>query len=142
MRHQKRTVKLNRNASHRRCMMANMLKALVEHERIETTVPKAKELRRHADRLITLAKKNTLASRRAARAKMMISFNPLSSKERRDVKKGNISSYNTDRKVIGKLFDELSSRFISREGGYTRIIRKENRLGDGCALCLIEYIQQ
>jgi large subunit ribosomal protein L17 len=57
MRHQKRTVKLNRNASHRRCMIANMLKALVEHERIETTVPKAKELRRHADRLITLAKK-------------------------------------------------------------------------------------
>ena len=141
MRHQKRTVKLNRNASHRRCMIANMLKALVEHERIETTVPKAKELRRHADRLITLAKKNTLASRRAAIAKMMIRFNPLSSKDRRDVKKGNISSYNTDRKVMGKLFDELSARFVSREGGYTRIIRKENRQGDGCVLCLIEYVQ-
>ena len=122
-------------------MIANMLKALVEHERIETTVPKAKELRRHADRLITLAKKNTLASRRAALAKMMISFNPLSSKERRDVKKGNTSSYNTDRKVMGKLFDELSARFVSREGGYTRIIRKENRQGDGSALCLIEYVQ-
>jgi large subunit ribosomal protein L17 len=141
MRHQKRTVKLNRNAPHRRCMMANMLKALVEHERIETTVPKAKELRRHADRLITLAKKNTLASRRAALAKMMISFNPLSSKDRRDVKKGDTSSYNTDRKVMGKLFDELSTRFVSREGGYTRIIRKENRQGDGCPLCLIEYVQ-
>ena len=66
MRHQKLTVKLNRDSSHRRALVANMLKALVEHGRIETTVPKAKELRRHADRLITLAKKNTLASRRAA----------------------------------------------------------------------------
>ena len=141
MRHQKRTVKFNRNASHRRCMVANMLKALVEHERIETTVPKAKELRRHADRLITLAKKNTLASRRAAIAKMMITFNALSSKDRRDAKKGNTSSYNSDRKVMGKLFDELSQRFVGREGGYTRIIRKENRQGDSCPLCLIEYIK-
>ncbi|NRA90433.1 MAG: 50S ribosomal protein L17 [Simkaniaceae bacterium] len=141
MRHQKRTVKLNRNSSHRRCMMANMLKSLIEHERIETTVPKAKELRRHADRLITLAKKNTLASRRAAIAKMMITFNALSSKERREVKGGNTSSYNTDRKVMGKLFDELSARFASRDGGYTRIIRKENRQGDSSPLCFIEYVQ-
>ena len=66
MRHQKRTVKLNRNSSHRRALIANMLKALVEHGRIETTPAKAKELRRHADRLITLAKKNTLASRHQA----------------------------------------------------------------------------
>lgn len=141
MRHQKRTVKLNRDSSHRRCMVANMLKALVEHGRIETTVAKAKELRRHADRLVTLAKKNTLASRRAALARMMISFNALSSKERREVKQGNTSSYNTDRKVMGKLFDELSQRFISRDGGYTRIIRKENRQGDSSPLCFIEYVQ-
>lgn len=141
MRHQKRTVKFNRNSSHRLCMMANMLKALVEHERIETTVPKAKELRRHADRLITLAKKNTLSSRRAALAKMMITFNALTSKERREAKKGNTASYNTDRKVMGKLFDELSQRFVGRDGGYTRIIRKENRQGDSCPLCLIEYVK-
>ena len=141
MRHQKRTVKLNRNASHRRALMANMLKALVEHGRIETTVPKAKELRRHADCLITLAKKNTLASRRAAIAKMMVNYNALSSKEVRFAKRGNTSSYNTDRKVVGKLFDELSHRYVSRDGGYTRIVRKENRQGDNSPLCIIEYIQ-
>ena len=140
MRHQKHVVKLNRNAPHRRCMIANMLKALVEHGRIETTVAKAKELRRHADRLITLAKKNTLATRRAAISKLMINYNPLSSKEVREAKKGNTSSYNTDRKVMGKLFDELSQRYVSRDGGYTRIIRKENRLGDSSPLCIIEYV--
>lgn len=140
MRHQKRTVKLNRNASHRRCMIANMLKSLVEHGKIETTVPKAKELRRHADRLITLAKKNTLASRRTAISRLMINFNSLTSKEAREVKQGNYSSYNTDRKVIGKLFDELSQRYIERDGGYTRIVRKENRRGDNSLLCIIEYI--
>jgi large subunit ribosomal protein L17 len=141
MRHQKRTVKLNKNSSHRRCMIANMLKSLIEHGRIETTVPKAKELRRHADRLITLAKKNTLASRRVAIAKLMINFNHLSSKEVRKAKKGNQSSYNTDRRVIGKLFDELSQRYVARDGGYTRIVRKENRQGDSSPLCIIEYVQ-
>ena len=141
MRHQKRTVKLNRNGSHRRCMIANMLKALVEHGRIETTVAKAKALRPHADRLITMAKKNTLATRRAAISKMMITYNTLTSKEAREVKKGNTASYNTDRKVMGKLFDELSQRYIARDGGYTRIVRKENRQGDSCPLCIIEYIQ-
>lgn len=141
MRHQKRTVKLNRNSSHRRCMIANMLKSLVEHGRIETTVPKAKELRRHADRLITLAKKNTLASRRRAIAKMMISFNSLTSKEVRAAKQGDHSSYNHDRRVVGKLFDELSQRYVSRDGGYTRIIRTQNRQGDGSQRCLIEFVQ-
>ena len=141
MRHRKRTVKLGRNASHRRCLMANMLKDLVAHGKIETTVAKAKELRRHADRLITLAKKNTLASRRAAIAKLMVNYNSLTSKETRAAKKGDLSSYNTDRKVMGKLFNELSQRFLERDGGYTRIIRKENRKGDSCPLCIIEYVQ-
>lgn len=140
MRHQKRTVKLNRNSSHRRCMFANMLKSLVEHGRIETTVPKAKALRSYADRLITLAKKNTLATRRDAIAKLMISYNTLSPKEMKEVKKGDTSSYNADRKIIGKLFNELSQRYISRNGGYTRIIRKENRMGDSASLCIIEYV--
>ena len=141
MRHQKRTVKLNRNSSHRRALVANMLKALVEHERIETTVAKGKELRRHADYLITLAKQNTLASRRSAIAKMMVSYNTLSSKEGRSAKKGDISSYNTDRKIIGVLFNKLSSRYALRNGGYTRIVRKENRRGDSSPLCIIEYVQ-
>lgn len=117
-----------------------MLKALVEHGQIETTVAKAKELRRHADRLVTLAKKNTLASRRAAIAKMMVRFNALTSKEVRSAKKGDISSYNSDRKVVGKLFDELSHRYVARDGGYTRIVRKKNRQGDSSPLCIIEYV--
>ncbi len=66
MRHLNNTCKLNRTSSHRRCMFANMLKSLITHERIETTLPKAKALRRYADRMITLAKKNTLTSRRQA----------------------------------------------------------------------------
>lgn len=140
MRHQKRTVKLNRNGSHRRAMIANMLKALVQHGQIETTVAKAKALRPHADKLITMAKKNTLASRRAAIAKMMVSYNKLSSKETRAAKEGNTSSYNADRFVERKL-GELAERYGSRAGGYTRIIRKENRQGDSSPLCIIEYVQ-
>ena len=139
MRHQKRRAKLGRTSSHKRCMIANMLKSLVEHESIETTVVKAKELRRHADRLITLAKKDTLASKRDAIAKLMIRYNPLTSKEAREVKNGDTSSYNTDRKVMDKLAN-LSLRYTDRNGGYTRIIRKENRKGDTAALCIIEYI--
>jgi large subunit ribosomal protein L17 len=141
MRHAKQTEKLGRTSSHRRCLMANQLKSLVEHGRIETTVAKAKILRRHADRLVTLAKRGTLASRRAAIAKLMIRFNPLTSKETRAVKKGDRSSYNTDRKVIDKLFTELSQRYVSRDGGYTRIVRTTNRSSDAAPLCIIEYVQ-
>ncbi|GAB4185896.1 MAG: 50S ribosomal protein L17 [Simkaniaceae bacterium] len=141
MRHAKHTFKIGRTSSHRRCMIANMLKSLVEHERIETTVTKAKELRRHADRLITLAKKNTLATKRQAVAKMMINFNALSPKEARMAKQGETSFYNTDRKVINKLFGDLASRFAARNGGYTRIIRKENRIGDDAHKCFIEFVE-
>ena len=141
MRHRKQSAKLNRTSSHRRCLMANMLKSLVEHGRIETTVAKAKELRRHADRLVTLAKRGTLASRRAAIAKLMINFNHLTPKEARQVKQGNLSSYNTDRKVVKKLFDELSGRYVDRDGGYTRIIRMGSRMGDTAPLCIIEYVR-
>ena len=141
MRHRKQTVKLGRTSSHRRCLMANMLKSLVEHGRIETTVAKAKELRRHADRLVTLAKRGTLASRRAAIAKMMINFNHLTPKEARRAKQGDQSAYNGDRKVVSKLFDELAGRFADRDGGYTRIVRMGNRSGDTAPLCIIEYIR-
>jgi large subunit ribosomal protein L17 len=119
-----------------------MLKSLVEHERIETTVTKAKELRRHADRLITLAKKNTLATRRRAIADMMIRFNPLTSKEARELKNDPTHTVhcNGDRLVVNKLFTELASRFAERNGGYTRIIRKGQRVGDNASTCYIEYI--
>jgi len=141
MRHGKHTFKIGRTASHRRCMIANMLKSLVEHERIETTVAKAKELRRHADKLITMAKEDTLFSRRKAIATLMVSYNTLAPKEARLAKAGNKAAYNGDRKVIGKLFD-LSKRFAHRNGGYTRIIRKNQRVGDNAPSCFIEYLAE
>lgn len=141
MRHRKHTFKVGRNGSHRRCLMANLLKDLVLRGRIETTKAKAKELRRYADRLVTLAKKDTLASRRRAKAIMMIRFNALASKEKRAVKEGNTSSYNTDRIVMGKLFDDLKQRFVQRQGGYTRIIKKDQRIGDQAEKCIIEYLE-
>ena len=140
MRHLNRTCKLNRTTSHRRCMFANMLKSLVTHERIETTVPKAKALRRYADRLITLAKKGTLAARRQAIGELMIRFNTLTPKEQRAAKQGDTSSFNDDRLVIGKLFDDLGSRFSERNGGYTRIVRQGYRVGDNALTCTIEYL--
>lgn len=142
MRHGKDTFKIGRTASHRRCMIANMLKSLIEHGRIETTERKAKELRRHADHMVTLAKKNTLASRRRAIAELMISYNALSSKEARAVKSGKTESQNTDRQVIGKLFGELAQRFATRNGGFTRIIKKDFRVGDNAPAVFIEYLPQ
>lgn len=142
MRHGKDTFKIGRTASHRRCMIANMLKSLIEHGRIETTERKAKELRRHADGMITLAKKNTLASRRKAIAEMMITYNTLTSKEARAAKAGKKESHNGDRKVIDKLFGELAARFATRNGGYTRIIKKDFRVGDSAPSCYIEYLAQ
>lgn len=140
MRHLKDTCKLNRTSSHRRCMFANMLKSLIENERIETTVAKAKALRRHADRIITLAKKNDLAARRLAISYMMVRFNPLTNKEQRAAKKGDTSAYNTDRTVIDKLFGVLGPRFSTRNGGYTRIIKGDHRKGDNAQKCFIEYL--
>lgn len=141
MRHKKDTCKLNRTSSHRRCMFANMLKSLIESERIETTVPKAKALRRYADQMITLAKKNTLATRRRAISEMMIRFNSLTDKEERATRKGDTSSHNTDRHVIEKLFGTLGPRFASRAGGYTRIIKAQRRVGDNAQMCFIEYLE-
>lgn len=142
MRHLKNTCKLNRTTSHRRCMFANMLKSLVEHGRLETTIPKAKALRRYADQLITLAKKNTLPARRKVIAELMIQFNSLTEKEKRLAKNGDKSSYNGDRQVIDHLFGVLGPRFATRNGGYTRIIKQANRrVGDGTQLCFIEYLE-
>lgn len=141
MRHLNQTCKLNRTTSHRRCMFANMLKSLVANEKIQTTVPKAKALRRYADRLITLAKKQTLTARRQAIAELMIRFNELTPKQMRSVRKdGKTHNYNDDRLVIGKLFDELSTRFANRNGGYTRIIKQGYRVGDNAQTCIIEYL--
>ena len=142
MRHLNDTCKLNKTSSHRRCMFANMLKSLIDNERIETTVPKAKALRRYADRMITLAKKNTLATRRRAIGELMIRYNTLSEKDKRDVRTGDTSSYNTDRRVIDKLFTTLGTRFANRNGGYTRIIKGKRRVGDNAQSCFIEYLSE
>ncbi len=142
MRHRKHTAKLGRTTSHQRSLFANQLKSLITNEGIVTTLPKAKELRRHADRMITLAKENTLAAKRRAIAHLMICYNSLTPKEARAAKKGDHSAYNQDRLVVAKLFDELGPRFASRNGGYTRIIKMATRAGDNAPTCRIEYLSE
>lgn len=143
MRHQKDTFKVGRNAGHRHSLVANMLKALIEHERIVTSETKAKHVKKHADKMITLAKKNTLASRRLAIGALKIRFNSLTPKEARAAKKGDTTSYNADRKVLQKLFGHLASRFAEREGGYTRMIKTSAlRKGDRSAKCILEYLPE
>ena len=143
MRHLRRTVKLGRDTAHRRCLFANMLKSLIQKERIVTTIAKAKELRRFADQMITLAKKDSLHSRRRAVAEMMIRYNKLTPKDARAVKQGDTSSYNGDRFIIQKLFGILGPRFATRQGGYTRIMRlPERRQGDNAEQCIIEYLAE
>jgi len=143
MRHRRKTCKLNRTTSHRRCMFANMLKSLILEERIVTTVAKAKELRRFAEKMITLAKGNTLHTRRQAIGQLMIRFNALTPKEQRAAKNGDTSSYNGDRKVIDKLFSELGPRFAMRKGGYTRHTKiGERRVGDNAQKCILEYLPE
>ncbi|HSW73226.1 MAG TPA: 50S ribosomal protein L17 [Chlamydiales bacterium] len=139
MRHGKHTFKIGRRGTHRRAMLANMVKSLILNEAVETTVTKAKELRAYADQMITLAKKNTLASRRTAMARLQLRYNALTSKEARLAKKGDTSLFNDDRLVINKLW-ELKERYATRAGGYTRIIRTEIRVGDNAAKCVVEYV--
>lgn len=141
MRHGKHTFKIGRNSSHRRCLIANMLKSLVEHERIVTSVAKAKELKRHADRLITLAKKNTLASRRQVIADLMITRTAVTSKDARAIKK-KATGEKAEPKgtLITKLFGPLSARFADRNGGYTRVIKAGDRVGDNSPTCILEFI--
>lgn len=141
MRHRKHTFKIGRTASHRRCMIANMVKSLIVHGRIKTTERKASELKRHADHVVTLAKSNTLANKRKIIGELMIRYNSLTTKEARAAKNGDISSYNTDRRVMGKLV-ELAERFSTRNGGFTRVLKEGYRVGDGASLCYIEYLAE
>ena len=116
MRHQKSGRKLNRNSSHRKAMFRNMANSLIEHEIIKTTVPKAKELRRVAEPLITLAKSDSVAHRRLA-------FDRL-----------------RDKAAVGKLFSELGPRFVERPGGYLRIMKCGYRTGDKAPMAYVELI--
>ncbi|MEZ5315465.1 MAG: 50S ribosomal protein L17 [Chlamydiales bacterium] len=142
MRHRKRNLKLGRTSSHNRCMIANMLKSLINKERIKTTLAKAKVMRRYADGIITLAKNNTLANRRAVISKLMVRHNRLTSKQARQMKEGSKTAQNVDRGIVSKLFDVLGPRFINRQGGYTRIIPMMNRVGDNAPICILEFLNE
>ena len=116
MRHRKSGRHFNRTSAHRKAMFANMAASLIEHEIIKTTVPKAKELRRVAEPLITLAKDDTVANRRLAFARLR------------------------SKAAVGKLFSELGPRFHERPGGYTRILKAGYRAGDSAPIAYIELL--
>ena len=118
MRHGHGLRKLNRTSSHRLAMLQNMMNSLIEHEVIKTTVPKAKELRRVIEPMITLAKKPTVANKRLA-------FDRL-----------------RDRDSVVKLFGELGPRYQSRPGGYTRILKMGFRVGDNAPMALVELVDR
>jgi large subunit ribosomal protein L17 len=118
MRHRHGLRKLNRTSEHRLAMLRNMCNSLLQHEAIRTTVPKAKELRRVVEPLITLAKEATLANRRLA-------FNRT-----------------RDRDVVAKLFNELGPRYKTRPGGYTRILKMGFRVGDNAPMAFVELVDR
>ena len=118
MRHGHGLRKLNRTSSHRLAMLRNMMISLIEHEAIKTTVPKAKELRRVIEPMITLAKEATVANRRLA-------FDRL-----------------RDRDSVTKLFNVLGPRFNARPGGYTRILKMGFRVGDNAPMALVELVER
>ena len=116
MRHRQSGRKLNRNSSHRKAMFYNMTVSLIEHEQIRTTLPKAKELRRYAEPLITLAKSDTVSKRRQAFSKLR------------------------DKNAVTKLFAELGPRYNSRPGGYLRILKCGFRSGDSAPMAFVELV--
>lgn len=118
MRHGKALRKLNKRASHRKAMFANMASSLIKHEQITTTLPKAKELRPIVERLITLGKRGNLHAFRQAHA-----FLP-------------------EERAVKKLFDTLSSRYADRQGGYTRVLRAGFRYGDAAPMAVIELVDR
>ncbi len=118
MRHRNSNRKLNRTSSHRQAMLRNMATSLLRHEIIKTTLPKAKELRRIAEPLITLGKHATLANRRLAFSRLR------------------------DRDIVGKLFNELGPRYSTRPGGYLRILKCGFRNGDNAPMALVELVDR
>ena len=118
MRHLKSKRKLNKTSSHRKAMLVNMDVALIKHEQIQTTLPKAKELSPFVDKLITLGKKGDLASRKKA------------------------YSILPEKKWTSKIFDELSERYKERDGGYTRVLKAGFRYGDSAPMAVIELVDR
>ena len=118
MRHRKRGRKLNRDSAHRKAMFSNMASALIKHEQIKTTLPKAKELRPIVEKLVTLAKRGDLHARRQ------------------------VLRFIAYKKIVSKLFDELGPRYGSRNGGYTRIVKTGPRRGDAASMCILELVDR
>ena len=118
MRHRQSGRKLNRTSSHRKSLFKNMAQALLKHEQIVTTLPKAKELKRVVEKLITLGKKGNLHSRRLA-------FNQI-----------------RDKDMVSKLFDNLAKRYLDRKGGYTRVLKAGFRYGDSAPMAVIELVDR
>jgi large subunit ribosomal protein L17 len=116
MRHRKRTFKIGLKAGHRQSLVANAVCSLLTHGRITTTVIKAKEIRRVAEKMITLGKRGTLHAHRLAVSRIH--------------QKG----------VVQRLFNEIAPAYESRQGGYTRLLRTRNRVGDGAELCILELV--
>ena len=117
MRHHKAGKQLGRNSSHRQAMFRNMSVSLIQHEQIKTTVPKAKELRRVLEPLITLGKEPTVANHRLAFSRLR------------------------DKAAVGKLFDDLGERFADRPGGYLRILKCPNRTGDNAPMAYVQLVE-
>jgi large subunit ribosomal protein L17 len=137
MRHLKAGRQLGRNAEHRLALMRNLTMALIQHERIITTVEKAKEVRPFVEKLITLAKKGTIHARRLALARLGPMGHARPAANEKDEAKRD------DRKIIKKLFDEIGPRFKDRPGGYTRIIKRhERRLGDAGQTAFLELLKE
>ena len=118
MRHKKAHRKLNRTSSHRKAMLQNMAAALIKHEQVLTTLPKAKELRPYTEKLVTLAKKGGLSNRRLAMTRLM------------------------DETQLAKLFDTLAPRYADRSGGYCRIIKAGYRASDAAPMAVIEFVDR
>ena len=118
MRHRHGARKLNRTSSHRKAMFSNMAVSLLTHEQIKTTLPKAKELRRVADKMITLGKRGNLHARRRAH------------------------SYLRDDSAVSKLFEALAERYKERNGGYTRVVKAGFRYGDNAPMAVIELVDR
>jgi large subunit ribosomal protein L17 len=129
MRHKNAFKKLNRTAAHRRALFRNLASSLLMHNRIETTIAKAKSLRPIADRLVTLGKKDTLHNRRLA-MRMLFPINVHA--------EGNAQKLT----VVHKLFGEIAPRYSSRNGGYTRVVRTRKRSGDNAQLAVIEFVEE
>ena len=120
MRHRRAGRKLNKTSSHRKAMFANMASALLKHEQIVTTLPKAKELRPIVERLITLGKRGSLHARRQAASKLPVS----------------------DKEIVQKLFDVIAERYKDRAGGYTRVLKAGFRHGDAAPVAVIELVDR